>query len=238
LAREPEEQIDEKVDLVATITHELKTSLTAIIASAELLADELHPGDEESPHWKLIQSIIRNAHRLNERVSYFAELPRQPMETFEFKPEPVEIKEILNNVVTRLHPRIQARRQSLTTKLPDSLPRAHADKQHLEQIMLTLVSNASKFSPEGGKIEVSSWRYDSASLVVRISDTCGGIPLEEQERIFRPHYQIKRTNGKGGLGLAIAKFLVELHEGKIWVKSQMGHGCSFFFTIPLAREVK
>lgn len=232
-----EEQVEEKVDLVSAITHELKTSLTAIIASAELLADELRPS-ENSAYWKLIQSIIRNAHQLNERVSFFAELPRPPMETFQFQPEPVEIGEIINNVTTRLHPQIKSRRQSFTLKLPSSLPPAKADRQQLEQIVLTLISNASNFSPEGGKIEVSAWQYDSGSLVVRISDTCGGIPLDEQERIFRPHYQIKRSDGKGGLGLAIARFLVELHEGKIWVKSQMGHGCSFFFTLPLAKEVR
>ncbi len=232
-----EEEIEEKVDLVSAITHELKTSLTAIIASAELLADELRPS-EESAHWKLIQSIIRNAHQLNERVSFFAELPRPPMENFQFQPEHVEIKEIINNVSMRLHPRIQARKQSFTLKLPDSLPLVKADRQHLEQIVLTLIANASNFSPERGKIEVSAWRYDSGSLVVRISDTCGGIPLQEQERIFQPHYQINRTDGKGGLGLAIARFLVELHDGKIWVKSQMGHGCSFFFTLPLAEEVR
>jgi signal transduction histidine kinase len=237
LEKELEEQIEEKVDLVAAITHELKTSLTAIIASAEILAEEIHT-EEESAEWKLIQSIIRNAHRLNERVSFFAELPRPPMENFQFKPEPLEIREIVSNVVTRLHPRIQGRKQSLTLKLPDSLPLVKADKYHLEQIVLTLMANATNFTPEGGKIELSAWRYDSGSLVVRISDTCGGIPPEEHEKIFRPHYQIKRTNGKGGLGLAIAKFLVELHEGKIWVQSQMGYGCSFFFTLPLAEKIK
>jgi len=237
LNKEIEEEVEEQIDLISAITHELKTSLTAIIASADLLSDELHP-EEESAHWKLIQSIIRNAHRLNERVAFFAEVPRAPMDNFQFQPEPVEVGDIINNVAMRLHPRIQGRRQSLTLKLPDSLPLAKADKQHLEQIVLTLIANASNFSPEGGKIEVSAWRYDSGSLVVRISDTCGGIPLKEQERIFRPHYQIERSDGKGGLGLAIAKFLVELHEGKIWVKSQMGHGCSFFFTLPLAKEVQ
>lgn len=235
--KKTEEEAEEKVDLVSAITHELKTSLTAIIASAELLADELKLS-EPSAHWRLIQSIIRNAHRLNERVSFFAEIPRPPMEDFQFQPEPVELGAIVNSVVTRLHPQMQGRRQSFTLTLPESLPPARADKQHLEQVMLTLLANASKFSTEGGEIEVSAWRYDSNSLIVRVTDTCGGIPLEEQELIFRPHYQIQRTDGRGGLGLAIARFLVDLHDGKIWVESQMGHGCSFFFTLPIAKEVR
>ena len=223
----------EKVDYVATITHELKTSLTAIIASAELLADELHP-DNESAHGKLIQSIVRNAHQLNEKVSYFAEMPRPLMKDFQFQPEAFEIGQIVNSVVTRLYPQIQSRRQSFTLQLPDSLPPVKADKQHLEQILLSLISNATKFTPKQGKIEVSAWKYDNGNLVVRVSDTCGGIPAEEQERIFLPNYQIKQVDGKGGLGLAIAKFFVELQGGRIWLKSQMGEGCSFFFTLPLA----
>lgn len=231
MGAEGQEPNNEKIDFVSAITHELKTSLTAIIVSAELLADEL-PLEDESVHWKLIQSIIRNAHRLNERVSFFAEMPRPPMDDFQFQPEPVEIGQIINSVVTRLHPTIQGRRQSLTLELPDSLHPAKADKQHLEQILLTLIANASKFSPEEGKIKVSAWQNDS--LVIQISDSCGGIPAEEEERIFLPHYQIHQGDGKGGLGLTIAKFLVELHGGKIWLKGKDGLGCSFFFSLPVA----
>ena len=126
------------VDYVSAIMHELKTSLTAIIASAEIIADELHL-DEGSVHWKLVQSIIRNAHRLNERVTAFAQIPRPPVETFEFRPEPVDIGQIIRNVVTRVHPGIQSRRQSLGLDVPDSLPVVRADKQHLEEVLLCQV---------------------------------------------------------------------------------------------------
>jgi len=231
MGAEGQEPNNEKIDFVSAITHELKTSLTAIIVSAELLADEL-PLKDESVHWKLIQSIIRNAHRLNERVSFFAEMPRPPMDDFQFQPEPVEIGQIINSVVTRLHPTIQGRRQSLTLELPDSLRPAKADKQHLEQILLTLIANASKFSLEEGKIKVSAWQNDS--LVIQINDSCGGLPAEEEERIFLPHYQIHQGDGKGGLGLTIAKFLVELHGGMIRLKGKDGLGCSFFFSLPMA----
>jgi len=236
LGTQSKKQNAERVDFVAAITHELKTSLTAIIASVEILAEELQM-DEQSVHWKLIQSIIRNAHRLNERVSFFAEMPRPPMENFQFQPAPVNIEHIVNSVATRLHPRIQSRRQSFIVDLPDSLPLARADKQHLEQIMLMLISNASNYSTEEGKIRVTAWKNGKDNIVIQVNDTCGGIPTEEEERIFLPHYQIKRTDGKGGLGLAITKFLVELHGGKIWLKGRDGQGCSFFFSLPIAEEV-
>jgi len=225
-----------QVDYVAAMTHELKTSLTAIIASAELIADELHP-DEGSVQWKLLQAIIRNAHRLDESITFFAEMPRQPIQDFQFRPEPVDIGQIIRDVVTRLHPRIQARKQTLELEIAAALPPVRADKQHLGQILLLLTANATKFSPEGGSIKISAWQQDGESLVARISDSCGGIPVEEQELIFKPHYQIGRSDGEGGLGLTIAKFLVELHGGKIWVESQMGHGCSFFVSLPLFRRI-
>ncbi len=201
-------QDSEHVDFVAAITHELKTSLTAIIASAELITDELHVA-EGSVQWRLLQSIIRNAHHMNERVTSIADMPRQQMQDFKFHPEPVDITEVIHNVGERIHPRIQSRRQSLTLDLPDSLPRVRADAGHLEQIFLTLIANASKFSPEEGSINIS----------------------------VQAHYQIQKSNGKGGLGLTIARFLVELHGGKIWLVGQTGPGCSFFFSLPIARSV-
>lgn len=229
-------QDSEHVDFVAAITHELKTSLTAIIASAELITDELQV-DDGSVQWRLLQSIIRNAHRMNERVTSLADMPRQQMQDFKFHPEPVDITEVIHNVGERIHPRIQSRRQSLALDLPDSLPLVRADHGHLEQTLLTLISNASKFSPEGGSIKVRVWQADRANLVTQVSDTCGGIPPEEEERVFEAHYQIQKSNGKGGLGLTIARFLVELHGGKIWLVGQTGPGCSFFFSLPIARSV-
>jgi len=224
-----------QVDYVAAMTHELKTSLTAILASAELIADELHP-EEGSVQWKLLQAIIRNAHRLDERITAFAEMPRQPVQDFQFRPESIDIGQTVRDIVARIHPRIQARQQTLELKIPDSLPTVRADKQHLEQVLLLLTANATKFSPERGKITIDAWQQDKETLITRVSDTCGGIPVEEHELIFKPHYQIGRSDGEGGLGLTIAKFLVELNSGKIWVESESGYGCSFFFSLPLFRR--
>ena len=120
--------------------------------------------------------------------------------------------------------------------MPDSLPPVKADSQYIERVLLTLVANASKFTPEGGKIKVSAWQ-DNNTLVIQVSDTGIGIPPAEQERIFQPYYQIKQGGGKltgSGLGLAIAKSIVELHGGNIWLKSAVEQGSSFFFSLPLS----
>ena len=242
-------QNGDKLDFVATTTHEFKTFLTAIIVSAELLADELKP-DEKSVLGRLIQSIIRNAHSIDERLSLFLEAGGKPGEDSPFHPEPVEIGQIVQNVAAQLYPEIQSRKQSLTLDMPDALPQVQADRWYLEQILLTLIANASKFTGEKGQIRVNAYR-DGASLVVQVSDTGVGIPAGEQERVFQPYYQVSRTKDlevgrsvdrksyhSGGLGLAIAKFLVELHRGKIWLESTVGQGSSFFFSLPLVVSVE
>lgn len=220
-----------RVEFISATIHELKTALTSVIASAELLADELQPDDKSMPA-KLVQNIIRNAHNLDEKLSSFPEMDRLLAGDFPFQPERLEIRQVIHSVTTQLYPIIQSKRQSLALELPASLPQVKAHHQYLQQILLNLLTNASKFTPERGKITVSV-SQNSTSLVVQVTDTGIGIPAEEQELIFQPYYQV--NGGKGsGLGLAITKLLVELHGGKLWLKSAAGQGSTFSFSLPLA----
>ena len=233
----------DKLDFVAATTHEFKTSLTAIIVSAELLDEELKP-HEKSVMGRLIQSIIRNAHSIDERLSLFMETGGLEGEESPFHPEPVEIGQIVQNVTSQLYPEIQSKKQSLMLDTPDTLPQVQADRWYLEQILLTLIANASKFTGEKGQIKVRAFS-DGESMICQVSDTGVGIPAEEQERVFQAYYQVNRAKdlagqpvirkgySSGGLGLAIAKFLVEIHGGKIWLESTVGQGSSFFFSLPL-----
>ncbi len=199
---------------------------------------------------RLIQSIIRNAHSIDERLSRLPERGRLLAENFRFEPEPIKIGQVIHNVTAQLYPEIQSKKQSLTLEVPDSLPPAKADRQHLEQILVSLISNAIKFTAEEGQIRVNAYQ-DGENLVVPVSDTGVGIPDEEQKRLFQPYYQVNRDKSRQivrpdkerkysgvGLGLAIAKFLVELHGGKIWLKSRVGQGSSFFFSLPTVVPVE
>ena len=226
-------QNEEKVDFVATTTHELKTPLTAIIASAELLADELQPDDKSVPA-RLIQNIIRSAHSLDEKLSNFSEMARLLTGDFPFQPENLKIEQVIHSVRAQLYPITQSKRQSLALKLPSSLPSVKAHRQYLEQVLLNLLTNASKFTPEGGTITVSA-SHDNNSLVIQVTDTGIGIPAKEQKMIFQPYYQVNGGRGSG-LGLAITKFLVELHGGKVWLNSVAGQGSTFFFSLPLVND--
>jgi signal transduction histidine kinase len=226
-------QAKNRVEFISATVHELKTSLTPIIASAELLADELKPDDKSVPA-RLIQNIVRNAHSLDEKLSNFPEMAGLLTGDFPFQPEPLEIRQVIHGVTTQLYPITHSKRQSLALKLPASLPPVMAHRQYLEQVLLNLLTNASKFTPEGGKITVSA-SPDNNSLVIEVSDTGIGVPAEGQELIFQPYYQVNRGKGSG-LGLAISKSLVELHGGKIWLKSVVGQGSTFFFSLPLANN--
>ena len=231
-------QNKDQVSLIDATIHELKTALTATIVSAELLADELRP-DKNGPTGRLIQSIIRNAHSIDEKLSLLSEIARLRDGDFRFQPEAVEIKQVLQSVMTRLYPLTQNKQQLLTQDIPDSLPPVKVDREYLGEILLNLLTNASNFTPEKGKIGISVQR-DGNSLLFQVKDNGIGIAPEEQEQIFQPYYQVnwkgrQQTEHPGsGLGLAIAKFLVELHGGKIWLKSTAGEGSTFFFSLPLS----
>ena len=226
----------QRVDFIDAITHELKTSLTAIIVSAELLDEELH-SEEGSVVGRLVQSIIRNARSMNEEISRLSQTSGVLVAGLQLQLEPVDIGAIIHSSASRLYPKVKVKRQSLSLELPDSLPLVKADRLYLEGIVQALLDNATKFTPEEGKLKVSARRADQ-NLVVEVSDTGIGIPAEEQERIFEPHYQIVPSKDEGsisgGIGLAVIKPLIELHGGKIWLKSKVGKGSTFTFSLPVA----
>lgn len=234
----------DRLDFIDAVIHELKTSLTAIIVSVELLDTELEP-EENSALGRLIQSITRNAHSIDERLTLLSETGEMVSDNAHFDPVPINMREIVQDAATQLYPTVRNKKQTLTLDVADSLPKARADRQYLEQILLTLMSNASKFTGEGGKLKVGV-RREGTGLLVEISDTGIGIPAEEQQRIWEPYYQVnggqtdegKKKQGRGGLGLAIARFLVELHRGKIWLESKTGQGSSFYFTLPTVAEIE
>jgi signal transduction histidine kinase len=128
-----------------------------------------------------------------------------------------------------------SRGQRLVSKLPPELPEVMADPVRVKQVVLNLLNNAFKYTPEDGRITLSARAEDSA-LVVEVKDNGPGMAKEERERIFNPYHRIdsdrERLSGLG-LGLALCKTLVELHGGKIWAQSTVGKGSTFGFSLPI-----
>jgi signal transduction histidine kinase len=228
---------EEWLRFVDTLSHELKTPLTSIIAAAGLLAEELETSDHS--HQKLIQTIIHNANTLETRLAELLDIVKTGSGKLQLQLEPVDMKSLILGTCQQMSPLLQGKRQQLNTDLPDAVPIIHGDGQRLEQVLLNLLNNAAKFTPEGGHILVRV-RKNDADLVIDVRDDGIGIAREEQSRLFKPYSRLSsdRQRHPGlGLGLALAKQVVELHGGKIWVDSESGKGSTFSFSLP-RRPVK
>ena len=232
LRQELEAEVQRRIEFTRALVHELKTPLTPVLSSSDLLLSELH----EEPWASIARNIYRGAANLSNRIDELLDLAKVEIGILQLSPGRVDVRQLLHEIADDMAVVVSNNGQSLVMALPPSLPLVWADKERLRQVVLNLLINASKFTPEGGKITLKAKEKD-ASLVVEIQDTGPGIPEEEQQRLFLPyHRQITdREHLSGlGLGLALCKYLVELHDGKIWVESQPGKGSTFGFSIPLA----
>jgi two-component system NtrC family sensor kinase len=226
------------LELISFLTHELKSPLTSIITSASLLAEELAlPQDDAKT--KLISNILASAHNLEARASELLNLARLEAEGFHLELELTDINTIVYKVVDQLLPIVRSRDQSLTLNLTPRIPKISVDALRVEQILLNLLSNATKFTPKGGSISISTDKQNGL-MVIEIQDSGPSIQPEEQHKVFQPFYRLKSNNKEhipgAGLGLALCKHLVELHGGKIWVESEQGKGNTFVFTLPLGNN--
>ena len=231
---DPQKQGEEWVRFLDTLSHELKTPLTSIIAAAGLLAEELEETGEAS-YQKLIQNIVHNANTLETRLAELLEIVKTGGGGLLLKLEPLDIKSLLKGIGWQVSPLVRSKGQHFSLDLPDSLPLVQGDGPRLEQALLNLVTNSTKFTPEGGSITLRAKRRDT-ELIIEVQDNGIGISKAEQDRLFKPYSRIDadRQHHPGlGLGLALAKQVVELHKGRIWVESEAGKGSIFAFSLPL-----
>ena len=218
---------------LSALSHELKTPLTAIIASTGLLLDEL-TAKHEPVLTKIAQNISKSAASLQNRLIELLNLSRNKDEPFGIDKKEIDFSSLAAGVVDQVSSLVKQKKQELNMEVPQSL-KLVADGQRVEQILLNLFSNAIKVTPEGGRISLKA-ALESNRLVVKVDDTGSGIPPEEKQKLFRPYYHLStdRASIPGmGLGLAITKQLVELHGGTIWVQSEMGKGSTFSFSLQL-----
>ena len=231
LRQKLEEEIGKRVEFTRALVHELKTPITPVLASSELLLEELPKG----PLAGLVRNINQGALNLNRRIDELLDLAKSELGTIELNPEFKDPLRILNNIAESVTPLAQRNRLSLNFESPPSLSSVWIDEDRFRQVVLNLLNNALKFTPEGGRITLKA-SEDDANLIVEVQDTGHGISKKEQERIFEPYHKMEsdraRLSGLG-LGLSLSKNLVELQGGQIWVKSQKDKGSTFGFSIPL-----
>ncbi len=228
-----------RVDFVANVTHEIKTPLTAILGFIETLQEGAIT-DEETAR-KFLQIIRKHTERLNRLVDDLLIISDIELGETRFFFESVSLGGIIDSVVSIVEPRVREKKILMTRDIPDDLPTVRGDRDRLNQILLNVLDNAVKFTPESEKISVSVlFQEDRNSVVVKISDTGIGIPKNEIPRLGERFYRVDKTRsrelGGTGLGLSIVKHLMISHNGNIEIESQLGVGTTVSLSFPVFEE--
>jgi len=220
--------------LIADVTHELRTPLTAVKGSMEGLIDGVLPADEGT-----FQQIISEADRLQRLVNDLQELSRVEAGAYELNIHSHRVSDLLTAAEARLGRQFEEKGVILEIALPNDLPQVLADEDRIGQVLLNLVGNALQYTPPGGKARVTATAQNS-EVYIAVSDSGMGIPAEHLPHLFTRFYRVdksrSRAGGGSGIGLTIAKYLVEAQGGNIWAQSEgAGRGSTFTFSLPTAR---
>jgi len=221
--------------LIGDVSHELRTPLTAIKGSMEGLIDGVLPATQET-----YQQIHAEADRLNRLVDDLQELSRVEARAYQLDLRPQNVSSLVQTVAKRLALQFETKHIFLDLALGADLPPILADEDRVVQVLTNLTGNALQYTPENGKVSISANRKDS-EVQISVRDTGMGIPSEHVSHIFDRFYRVdksrsRRAGGGSGIGLTIARALVEAHGGRIWVESEgEEQGSTFTFTMPMAK---
>jgi len=223
-----------KSDFISSVSHELRTPLTSIKGyAAILLAGKL--GDIPKDIRERLDKINRHSDELVHMVNDLLDIARIESGKMIMKKEPLSLLEIAEKIADLLSVQLKEKHIVLSVEIPDKTITVTADRSQIERVFINLVGNALKFTPEKGKITIAARKIDSGTEI-DITDTGCGIPEVALRAIFEEFYRVDNAINqevKGtGLGLALAKQIVEAHGGKIWVRSTLGSGSTFSFNIP------
>jgi two-component system, NtrC family, sensor kinase len=223
-----------KSEFLANMSHELRTPLNAIIGFSEVLAERMF-GDVNAKQAEYLQDILESGRHLLSLINDILDLSKIEAGHMELEPADFDLPGAIDNALTLVRERATRRGITLGRTIDERLGIVHGDERKVKQVLLNLLSNALKFTPEAGRIDVGG-RLDGEVAEVSVADTGVGIAPGDQEAVFEEFRQVgaaeKRAEGTG-LGLALSRKFIELHGGKIWVRSELGHGSTFTFTLPV-----
>lgn len=218
-------------EVVAIVAHDLRTPLNAISMGASLLQDASQP---LALREEALAIIRRASRRMDRLIADLLESGRLDAgRTLRIDPAPLQLAPVLDQACQEARAAAQAKGQTLDCELHPELPEVYGDGDRLAQVVSNLVGNATKFTPRGGRIKVAA-APDDCAVRVSVSDSGPGIAQEDLPRVFDPYWQARQTASLGsGLGLKIARAIVQSHGGRMWVDSVPGNGATFSFTVPV-----
>jgi two-component system clock-associated histidine kinase SasA len=247
LQREKEElqaQLQFKDHLIAMLAHDLRNPLTAVSIAMETLEMGNTPKEGSTRlNTDLMSQLIRHARTqtkaIDRMITDILQAARDRNAEFHIQPGQLNLEALCLEVIDRLSDQFQAKSQQILTDIPSDLPAVYADQERVKQVLVNLLDNAIKYTPEKGTIEIAILHRTTQKVEVSICDNGPGIPHENQKRIFDDRFRLQRDESKDGygIGLALCKRVVQAHYGQIWVDSDAEQGSCFHFTLPVYRPI-
>jgi signal transduction histidine kinase len=224
-----------KSEFIATVSHELRTPLTSLSMGIDILSQEV-VGSVNQRQKDLLVAAKDDSERLRKLVKELLDLSKLESGKYEMKKELVDFRRLVAETVRPLRLPFEEKQIHLDIDVPEDLPALSADSHQLNWVITNLLSNALRWTDTGGRVQLTAKEGDQG-LLVTVADTGHGISEENLEIVFDKFVQLKSstetTPGSVGLGLAIAREVVEAHGGRIWIESEVGVGSTFFFTLPI-----
>jgi signal transduction histidine kinase/HAMP domain-containing protein len=225
-----------KDEFLASMSHELRTPLNAVIGFSEVLLERMF-GEINAKQEEYLDDILSSGRHLLSLINDILDLAKIEAGRMELDLEDFELAQAIDNAVVLVRERATRKGLLLETALGPRLGQVRGDQRKIKQVLLNLLSNAVKFTPEGGRVDVQAQRLDG-HVEISVTDTGIGIAADDQEAVFEEFRQVgtdyaKKHEGTG-LGLTLSRKFVELHGGHIAVKSRLGEGATFTFTLPVS----
>ncbi|PMB19533.1 histidine kinase [Fischerella thermalis CCMEE 5319] len=236
-----EEQLQFKDRVIAMLAHDLRNPLTATAIAIETLQSNYNP--DKASFERLTPTMTtnlfkqaRNQTRIIDRmITDLLQVGRNNQREFPVKPQKTNLGQLCLDVLEELSDRYAAKSLKVEKDIPKDLPQVYADPERIRQVLINLLDNAIKYTPEGGTISVAGLHRTTQKVQFSIGDTGPGIPEENRERIFENHFRLERDESKEGygIGLCLCQRIIRAHYGQIWVDSSPSNGAWFHFTLPV-----
>lgn len=245
--RQEKEELQERLRfkdrLIAMMAHELRNPLTAASIALETLETHYKPekGATFSLTPALTAQLIKHARTqtrvIDRMVADLLQADRATSAKLCIQPQSLELGALCQDAIAQFSDRLRAKSLQVKADIPSDLPYVYADPERVRQVLVNLLDNAIKYTPEGGKIQVSVLHRTTEKVQVSICDNGPGIPAENQRHIFEEHFRLQRDEMKEGygIGLSLCQRIIRAHYGQIWVDSAPNQGSCFHFTLPVYR---
>lgn len=227
-----EEQM--RADFIAMLSHEIRTPLTSIREAVDLIGDGTF-GEVNEKQLHFLSIAEKESIRLSDLLSRLMTVSRMESQSLDLQPEATDCAQLVESTLERLAPTAESKHVILTASLPDSPLNCTCDPGHIRQVLLNLLGNAIKFSSNDTEV-VTSATADDHNVTICVKDNGPGIPADEQDKVFHKYYRepgVRDSVDGAGLGLSIAKRIVDAHGGRMWLESGTGAGSTFCFSLPI-----